>query len=265
MSGFESDWLSLREPADRAARASELLEAAAAHVASGQGAVVDLGCGTGSTFRALDPQLRPETPWVFVDDDEALLARAHMLLPPAGRDRVRLHTADLAGFDDEIFQTAALVTASAVFDLVSSSFIEDLAERMARRGLALYAALTVDGRIVWDSPHPLDDEIVKAFSLDQQRDKGFGPGLGGGAAVLLEAAFVARGYRVQSATSDWTLGVGDLALQDAFHEGLAAPARAAMHDEVTGWLRHRRETARAGCGVRVGHRDMLALPPARHP
>lgn len=261
MSGFDSDWLTLREPADRKARNRAVLEAAAAHVASGPGAVADLGCGTGSTFRALDPHLRPDTPWTFVDDDAALLARARLLLPPLSRERVRVHTADLAQLDDGVLDTAALVTASALFDLVSLRFIEEFAERMTRRGLALYAALTVDGRIEWDSPHPLDGDIVRRFSLDQRRDKGFGPGLGGDAAALLEAAFVSKGYRVQSATSDWTLDAGDLALQDAFHAGLAAPARAAMDGEVDDWLRHRAEAARAGAGLRVGHRDMLALPP----
>lgn len=263
MSGFESDWLSLREPADRLARDPKLLAAAADHVASTPGSVVDLGCGTGSTFRALDPLLPAATAWTFVDDDQVLLARAHALQRPDDRERIRLHPADLAGLEDGLVETAALVTASALFDLVSRRFIEDFAAQMAGRGRALYAALTVDGRIAWDSPHPLDEEIVAAFSRDQQRDKGFGPGLGGDAAALLEAAFVDRGYAVQAAPSDWTLGVGDLALQDAFHAGLAAPARAGMDEEVRDWLRHREETARDGAGVRVGHRDMLAIPPAR--
>jgi SAM-dependent methyltransferase len=262
MSGFESDWLSLREPADRRARDPKLLAAAAAHVASTPGAVVDLGCGTGSTFRALDALLPVATPWIFVDDDAALLARAHALQAPADRERVRLHRADLTGLGNEAFDTAALVTASALFDLVSERFIGTLAGQMAGRGLALYSALTVDGRIAWDSPHPLDEAIVAAFSRDQQRDKGFGPGLGGDAAAVLEAAFAAEGYAVQSSTSDWTLGAGDLALQDAFHAGLAEPARAAMDEQaIADWLGHRAEAARAGAGVRVGHRDMLALPP----
>ncbi|GGD41641.1 class I SAM-dependent methyltransferase [Aureimonas glaciei] len=261
MSGFESDWLSLREPADRRARDRDLLTMAADHASTARGAVVDLGCGTGSTFRALDGLLAEGTPWIFVDDDAALLARAQALQAPSARARVRLHPADLAALDDGLFDTAAMVTASALFDLVSQRFIDAFADRMASRGLAVYAALTVDGRIAWDSPHPLDGEIVEAFTADQRRDKGFGPGLGGDAAARLDEAFLARGYTVRSAPSDWTLGADDLALQEAFHAGLAGPAGAAMGGKVGDWLRHRADAARAGARVRVGHRDMLALPP----
>ncbi len=263
MSGFEADWLTLREPADRLARDRQLLAAAAAHVSARRGAVIDLGCGTGSTFRALDPLLEAENRWVFVDDDQTLLDRARELQPPAARKRILLHPADLASLDDALFADAALVTASALFDLVSARFIEEFAGRMRARSLAVYAALTVDGRVVWERPHPLDDEIAKAFSEDQRRDKGFGPGLGGDAALALESAFHAIGYEVRSASSDWHLASGNLVLQDVFHAGFAAPARSMLNDEdIAGWLHHRAEAARAGARVRIGHRDMLALPHA---
>ncbi|MDY8109386.1 class I SAM-dependent methyltransferase [Fulvimarina sp. 2208YS6-2-32] len=261
MSGFEAGWLSLREPADRRARNETLLLAASGFVSGRDGAIVDLGCGTGSTFRALDPVCAGGQSWVFVDDDPRLLERARELQPADARKRIALRRADLSMLDDGLFEGASLVTASALFDLVSERFIEAFARAMRDRGLALYSALSVDGRIAWDSPHALDGAVVAAFTADQRRDKGFGEGLGADAAIGLERAFEAEGYAVRSARSDWVLGRGDVALQDAFHEGFAGPAQDRLgEDEIAAWLRHRAEAARAGSTVRIGHRDMLALP-----
>src|SRR5262249_56208908 len=45
--------------------------------------VVDLGCGTGSTLRALALRLPERQTWRLVDNDFGLLARAAAMVPPA--------------------------------------------------------------------------------------------------------------------------------------------------------------------------------------
>ena len=58
MSGFSAAWLSLREPYDRRARSTTVLDALAQTFADHPSVnIADLACGTGSTFRAVSPRL----------------------------------------------------------------------------------------------------------------------------------------------------------------------------------------------------------------
>jgi hypothetical protein len=77
MSGFTAQWLTLREPYDRAARNPTVLDAVAAAF-RGQSAisVVDLACGTGATLRAIGDRLPTRQNWRLVDNDLGLLAAA---------------------------------------------------------------------------------------------------------------------------------------------------------------------------------------------
>ena len=53
MSGFDADWLTLRAPADVAARNPQLLSRLAGWAeAKGRLSILDLGCGTGATQRS---------------------------------------------------------------------------------------------------------------------------------------------------------------------------------------------------------------------
>src|SRR3546814_18266759 len=79
---FDADWLSLRAPADEAARSSDLTgRFGEALLRRGGGAVriVDLGSGTGANFRFLAPRLAAlgasAQSWRLVDRDENLLER----------------------------------------------------------------------------------------------------------------------------------------------------------------------------------------------
>ena len=84
-------WLSLREPADAAARATELVEDLGRHLpATGRRVIHDLGCGTGAMGRWLAPLLPGPQHWVVHDRDPDLLEVAAGDLPaPAKRQGVR--------------------------------------------------------------------------------------------------------------------------------------------------------------------------------
>src|SRR6202023_538085 len=77
MTRFSAEWLSLREPYDRAAGNPSILGPVVDAV---QGAasmrVVDLACGTGATLRALEARLPRRQNWQLVDNDLGLLGRA---------------------------------------------------------------------------------------------------------------------------------------------------------------------------------------------
>jgi SAM-dependent methyltransferase len=240
---FDAAWLDLREPADRAARDAGLLAAAAAHL--GEGPALDLGCGTGATTRAFGGRGR----WRLVDRDPALLAIA-----AASGETVAADLADLGALP---FEGARLVTASALLDLASAEWIEALAARAAAEAAAVYAALSYDGVLDWQPPHPADAGVRDAFNAHQRRDKGLlGPALGPDAAAALAAALSRRGYAVRTAASPWRLGPGRLVA--ALVEGIARAA-GEQGVEASAW-RQARLAASGVSQATVGHVDLLALP-----
>ncbi len=270
--GFSSDWLTLREPADHAARNGDVTQAMLDHLARGQGRItlMDFGCGTGSTVRALSSVLSRRFAdrtqhWVLVDADEALLDRArdaHRSMDTASIT-IECQPADLA---DPATVAALLdrvrpdvLTSSALIDLVSAAWLDSLAAALAKRRTALCFALNYTGRETWKPPHPLDGAILEAFNADQRRDKGFGPALGGDAADHLAAALAKHGFQLTVGASDWHLDRSHAALIEKLATGIADAAAASgkvSKAQANDWLADRV----AAEHVVVGHIDLFALP-----
>jgi hypothetical protein len=279
VSGFPAAWLDLREPADQRAR-NPILLAALSHRFARHDLVgiVDLGCGTGSNLRAVAPVLSARQRWSLVDHDPALLVAARERLAAWGNTRdgtaadldlvhggrsltIGFHEADLSADLETVLPRAGLITAAALFDLVSVAWIRAFAAAAAARRAVFYAALTYDGRESWSPPHPADGAILAAFLAHQGRDKGFGPATGPGATRALVDAFLAAGYRVRTAESPWRLNRGDEQLIRDRAEGVALAVRETgrVPDlDLKSWLSARVSGA-TGC---VGHTDLLALPPS---
>jgi SAM-dependent methyltransferase len=277
--GFSPDWLALREPADHAALNPDVR--AALHRFFGRWeklAVVDLGCGTGSNLRGTCGALPGMQEWTLVDHDPALLAAARarltdwadwsaegepLRLAKEGRDlAVRFRQADFSDGDfDPLLAGADLVTAAALFDLVSVAVIERLAETVVANGQAFMTVLTYDGHAEWRPGHLADDAMLEAFNRHQRQDKGFGAAAGPDATAALARAFYRRGYRVLRGTSPWRLDgrYGDLRRQlDAGWAEAAVETGRVAPPVVEHWLRLR-DAADDALTV-VGHEDLLALP-----
>lgn len=250
---FSAAWLSLREPADRAARDPALLAAAAEAARRAAGAarpvIVDLGCGTGATARAYAAHL-PEAQWRLVDADPRLLAEA------ARRSGGTPHLLDLREIAALPLAGAHLVTASALLDLMPEAWVAALAARLAAAGLGLHAMLSYDGAMSWAPPLPEDAAVTAAFNAHQRGDKGLGPALGPTAAPVTARLLAACGFAVRQADSPWTLAPGS-ALQVKLVAGIAAAAAESGLPEAGAW--GRRRLAQPG-HARIGHRDLLALP-----
>lgn len=261
MSGFDPGWLDLREPADRAARDPGLLAGAAALAGRrGPPVVVDLGCGTGSGMRALAPLLPPGACWRLVDHDRRLLDEARRRT--GSGPGLLFHEAGLDDLDALPLEGASLVTASALFDLVSESWFAGFADRLAKLRLPLYAALTYDGRVSWTPDHPLDGTLTEALGRHQRTDKGLGPALGPEAGPRMAAILERRGFACRLAPSPWRLGPGQAALQAELARGFAGAAAelgTPGAEPVAGWLRFRTAAAASG-GAEIGHLDLLAEP-----
>lgn len=252
MSGFSVDWLSLREPADAAARAAGPLERLRGWAGDRALRVMDLGAGTGSTRRALAEHL-PEGEWVLVDADAGLLAEAKRRHP-----EITPLIADLTA-DPLPDAGADLVTASAFFDLVSQDWLDRFTAALIARRLPLYAALSYDGVMRWQPEHGLDAGVTALFNHHQQSDKGFGAALGPAATGALVSALSAAGYEIITADSPWRITGGDL--HDELVRGIAAAVletHGMPPEQVADWLQYREDHTEAAW---IGHTDLLALPP----
>lgn len=282
---FEADWLDLREPADARARDAALADALVA-VLPQRPTLVDLGAGTGSLFRWLAPRIGGPQAWMLVDADAALVERAFdtiadravqvglkvtapnkrvlLVHTPMGAWRVEGRIADLADTPDRLpLRDADAVVCSALLDLVSRPWLEDLADVLE---VPFYAALNVDGRDRFLPPHPADALVARGFRRDQGRDKGFdGTALGAQATRFAASAFRARGWEVATAPSPWRLGAAQARLVAALAMGHVAAARAALPGSrraLDGWGRARAmQAARGRLRAAIGHADLLALPP----
>lgn len=278
MSGFSVEWLRLREAADHRSRNGAIGNALSQTFAARDTIrVLDLGCGTGSNLRALAARLPRRQHWRLVDYDRALLDQAGRLLGdwadsategPEGLvlrrdDReivVERFRADLVHDLDRIFAPAPdLVTAAALFDLVSPAWIERFARAAHDAGAVVCAVLTYDGGSDWQPPHRADAAMKAAFDIHQQGDKGFGSAAGPAASDVLERALAGSGFQVRRGASPWRLGADDAALIAELARGYAAAVReTGLVDGalVDAWHAARR----ADCRWTVGHTDLLALP-----
>lgn len=259
MSGFSAAWLDLREPADRAARDPALLHAVAAHLRHRAAVtVLDLGCGSGASVRALAPSLPATQRWRLLDHDPALLALARARIGEAVP--VEMHAQDLRTLAALPLDGADLVTASALFDLAGRDWIDALAARLQQAGAALYAALNYDGTTQWTPALADDAAVLAAFNAHQRRDKGLGPALGPDAAQELARSLSARGFQVRMASSPWRLRPDQAELQSALLRGIAEAVRdtSQLADHaLQAWLAQRVALAdRAECVV--GHVDLFA-------
>ena len=280
MSGFSTGWLALREPVDHRSRARSLQERLRVVLSQRAGAgklplrVVDLGCGTGSNLRALAPVLSGEQHWTLVDHDPALLRAARetiagwasrviedgeQLTIDKGGRRIVIDflQRDLAGELDPLLASPPdLVTAAALFDLVSAQWIAQFCDRVQS---VFYTVLTYNGAEQWAPSHAADADVLRAFHAHQTTDKGFGVAAGPGATELLRDRLAARGFSVALAPSPWILGPEDRPLMQALCTGSAgAVSETGMVPQsvLSGWLDAHRHATRC----EIGHWDLLAVP-----
>lgn len=266
MSGFAINWLNLREVADLRARDADLLARAKDWLAGGEPnpVVVDLGAGTGSTLRAFSEAEPIALTWRLVDQDKVLLEEAQRRHGEShSLEAVPL---DLTRLDELPLDNARLVSASALFDLVSAPFVDSLvdllSEQNKKQPLGLYAALTYNGVTNWTPAHPLDKPVLDALNADQLRDKGFGPALGPGASDYMEQQFRNAGFQVFRAQSPWLLGETDSALLTEFIAGIGAALKSKAEldaEALADWVQFRQAHVPDG-HCEVGHTDLLILP-----
>ena len=264
-----ADWLELREGADAAARAPDLVEPVRRRLAGRSRAVIhDLGSGTGSMTRWLAPRLPVPQHWVLYDRDSELLDRAVSRLPPAVTARTR--RLDITRLTETDLEGADLVTASALLDMLTAEELDRVVAACVQAGAPVLLTISVTGRVELFPPDPLDAALGRAFDAHQRRTVGSRTLLGPDAVEAAAGAFRRYGTGVSTAASPWRLGPGEVDLTAAWLAGWVAAAceqRPELSGPATAYLANRLADAWAGrLRVVVHHTDVLAAacgePPA---
>jgi SAM-dependent methyltransferase len=283
-----SHWLRVREPADIAARSEALTCAIADATAPGEPLrLLDLGTGTGSNIRYLAERVRRPQRWLGIDRSAVLLAalpeRITSWAAASGYEawtgdrrcvvrgahfecEIETQQGDLGTLGDHrIFAGRHIVTASALLDLVSTSWLLALAAHCRIEGALALFAMTYNGRFACTPADAEDEDVRGLMNQHQKRDKGLGgPAAGPDAGAIAEQCFLQEGYRVRREPSDWVLEPADRDVQRLLIDGWAGAATEMAPDRaraIARWRARRLTDVEAGRSrVVVSHDDLAAWP-----
>jgi hypothetical protein len=248
---------------------------------------LDLGAGTGANVRYLRDRFPTAREWTLLDRDAALLdlcpavfmgwaeegCRAcreegwDLELESAGRPvRLRFLPGSLPSMDIRDHSiNVDLVTANALFDLVSESQLEAFADWLAGRRLPLLA--TINYRSMAFAPAaPQDREFVGLYERHMIRPQEFGCAMGPRCAVMMIAALQRRDYVVHAGASDWRLGASDRIVIEYildFMRGaiVELPAAPRQVEHLNDWIVEKHRLCEAGrLRLQVRHVDLFARP-----
>lgn len=262
-------WLRLREPADAAARAAELVEQIRQCLPTrGRTVVHDLGCGTGSMGRWLAPQLIGTQHWILYDRDAELLARAAADGPGSAADgadvTIETRQRDVTRLNPGGLAEARLITASALLDIMTAAELHRFVATCVEAHCPVLVTLSVVGPVDLTPADPFDEHMTDAFNAHQRRDVGGRRLLGADAFDAAVDAFTRFGAGVLVRPSPWQLGAADAALTSEWFTGWVGPAceqRPELAIAASSYARRRLAEAAAGrLAVTVHHQDLLVIP-----
>jgi trans-aconitate methyltransferase len=266
-------WLALREPADAAARARDLVDELQRHLPTGPMVIHDLGCGTGSMGRWLAPLLPGPQRWVLHDRDADLLeaATADPPGPAADGSVVTLETkqADINGLGARELGDATMITTSALLDMLTADELIGLVDLCTTAACPALLTLSVVGRVELTPADSLDRRVVAAFNAHQRRTTPRGALLGPDAPEVAIKELSQRGAEVVVRSSPWRLGAADADLIAKWFEGwlwAACEQEPELSAQTDSYKRRRLTEVTAGqLEVTVDHADLLFLPAALPP
>ncbi len=263
------EWLGLREPADAAARAHDLVEHVRRQLpATGRRVIHDLACGSGSMGRWLAPLLPGSQRWVLHDRDADLLEVAAANPPGPAADGapvvIELRRSDITQLGSDDLADASLITTSALLDLMTGDELAGLIDVCAAVGCPVLLTLSVVGRVDLVPADPLDRQVAAAFDAHQRRMTAGGRLLGPVAVAAAAERFRRLGADVLVRPSPWRLGAADADITAEWLSGWVGAACQQQVDltaEADGYVRRRLAQARAGgLAVTVDHADLLVMP-----
>jgi hypothetical protein len=263
------EWLALREPADAAARARDLVDRLRTELpATGRWVIHDLGCGSGAMGRWLAPLLPGPQHWVLHDRDADLLDIAAFKLPGPTADgaavTVEVRRSDITRLEPGDLAAATLITASALLDMLTETELAGVIGACAGAACPILLTLSVIGRVELAPAEPLDQRLAAAFNAHQRRATERGRLLGPDAVTWTLEQLGRLDAEVLVRPSPWRLGAGQGDLLVEWLTGWVAAAAEQdpeLTGEADGYVRRRWAQAAAGeLRVSVDHADLLVLP-----
>jgi hypothetical protein len=261
-------WLDLREGADAAARARELVARLRPRLPSGPQVVHDLACGSGAMGRWLAPLLPGPQRWILHDREADLLALGAADVPGPAADgapvAVETRLSDITQLGGGELTGANVITASALLDLLTADELTAIIQACAPVGCPVLFTLSVTGRVQLAPADQLDSRVAAAFNAHQRRMTPRGRLLGPDAVEAAVERFRGLGAEVVVRPSPWRLGAAET---DLAVEWLTGWVGAACEQEprlaADADLYRRRRLRQAETGrlaVTVDHADLLVLP-----
>jgi len=263
------EWLVLREPADAAARSTELAERLGRHLPAAGGLVIhDLGAGSGAMGRWLAPRLPGRQHWVVHDRDADLLKLAVADPPGPAADgaavTVEARRSDITRLAPGELAGASLVVASALLDMLTADELAAMLGACAATGCPILLAMTVVGRVALTPADPLDARVAAAFNARQRRATTAGRLLGPDAVDTAVQELRRTGAEILVRPSPWRLDAAHAELTAEWFGGWVAAAckqEPALAGEAGAYRDRRLAQAAAGAlVVTVEHADLLVLP-----
>jgi hypothetical protein len=263
------EWLALREPADAAARADDLVVHLTRQLpANGPQVIHDLGSGTGAMTRWLAPLLPGPQHWILHDLDGDLLDVAASEPPDRAADgsavTLETRTSDIGRLLPGDLAGSTLITASALLDILTEEELSALITASVGAGCLILLTLSVVGRVELTPAEPLDRRIAVAFDAHQRRVTERGRLLGPDAVAVAVERATRVGAEVLVRPSPWRLGTSEAELAAEWFAGwvdAACEQEAQLAAEVAPYTRRRLAQAAAGeLRVTVDHADLLISP-----
>lgn len=285
---FNIDWLAERYRFDVAARSKAVEQACFQHFRQyDRLRIVDIGAGTGSNFLYLSPKFPQHQEWTFVELNTALLKAAldriqryaklqgwsfdrngNTMQFSTGKQQVSIkskHGSFLELRELVTLGNVDLVTANAVFDLLSLKLFEQFWRQLIKYKLPLLATINYLG-MAFAPQGERDDFFIKKYEAHMQREQRFGQSMGPDCVQQMQTVFKKQGVDYFSGNSTWQIGQQDTKmhqfllqyLEEAVTELLTSPEESAS---FAAWLANKKTLLAAQeLELTVFHQDLFVAP-----
>lgn len=284
---FQVEWLEGRFSFDAKARNKTVEQACLEHFSKRASLnIVDIGAGTGSNFRYFWNRFSQNQNWTFVELNPELakvakekciqFAQEQQFLVSNQRDRLIfqkgkqyrsvqiLHQSFLELHQFLDLNTIDLITAGAVFDLLSTNMLDQFLSKIITSQTALLATINYTGMRFKHSTKR-DQQYVQLYEAHMCRQQAFGRAIGPKFPDYLKAFSNAKSIPLLMGSSHWIIGPNDHKMHqfllDYMEKGLGEMLRdKTQRPDFQNWLAEKRSLSQQGrLELQVLHQDAFLL------